>query len=234
MRNMLLRAVICGVACAGPYLHGASGDIIFTNTQVDEQGTGFGNVLTVLSLQATPSEFGSVLWDGVSDVLIGDYTNQSQTRTVTELSSAGIDETNFVVIFNINEGGDSNPVLTLHDFDVVFQDASGVELFRESFDAGAGLPLDLAGSGNGASGWLFDVNFTTNAAAAAAFFGTATNRIGMEITSGQAIANTKGGADSFFVAAHVPAPATIVTTLVGACSLTLILIRRRRTWRNRR
>ena len=45
MRNMLLRAVICGLACLGPYLHDASADIIFTNMQVDEQGTGFGNVL---------------------------------------------------------------------------------------------------------------------------------------------------------------------------------------------
>jgi hypothetical protein len=232
MRN-LLRAAFFGAACLGPYLHSASGEIIFTNTQVDEQGTGFGNVLTVLSLQATPSEFGSVLWDGVSDVLIGDYTNQSQTRTVTELSAAGIDDSNFVVIFNINEGGDSNPVLTLHDFDIVFQDASGAELFRESFDASGGLPLDLAGSGNGASGWLFSVNFTTNAAAAAAFFNVATNRIGMEITSGQAIANTKGGADSFFVAAHVPEPATFLSSLVGAGTLALVSIRRRRTRRSR-
>ena len=228
---MLLRAVFFGVACLGPCLHGAWGDIIFTNTQVDEQGTGFGNVLTVLSLQATPSEFGSVLWDGVSDVLIGDYTNQSQTRTVTELSAAGIDDSNFVVIFNINEGGDSNPVLTLHDFDIVFQDASGAELFREFFDAGGGLPLDLAGSGNGASGWLFNVNFTANAAAAAAFFTVATNRIGMEITSAQAIANTKGGADSFFVAAHVPEPATLVTALLGIGPLALWWIRQRRTSR---
>jgi len=223
-----LRVATIGIICLGACLPRiAAGDIIFTNTQVDEQGTGFGNVLTVLGLQATPSEFGSVLWNGAVDVLTDDATNQSETQTVADLVLAGIDESNLTLIFNINEGGDSDPVLTLHDFDVVFQDSSGAVLFRETFDSGAGLPLAQPGSGNGASGWRFDVNFTTNSVLAAAFFTNPTNRLGMEIVSDQAIANTKGGADSFFVAAVVPEPTTHLLLLLGTGPLVLWSMRRR-------
>jgi hypothetical protein len=183
-----LPAVVLAVAlinlCAS---ESAQCGLIFTNTPIDENGTGFGNRLTVLSLQVKPTEFGAVLWDGSNDLKTDGATNQSQTRTVAEMLSAGIDETNLTVVFNINEGGSPPPVLTLHDFDLVFQNAAGVELFRETFDAGAGLPLGTAGTGNGASGWRFDVVITTNAAAATTFFGTPTNRLGMEIKSNQAI-----------------------------------------------
>jgi PEP-CTERM motif len=208
----------------------AYGELIFTGTQVDQNGTGFGNVLTILSVQATSSEFGSVLWDGGSDVESDDATNQSQTRTVAQLLAAGIDETNLTLIFNVNEGGDTDPVLTLHDFHVVFQDASGAELFRETFDAGGGLDLASAGMGNGVSGWQFDVNFTANAAAAATFFGTLTNRIGMEIASDHAIENTKGSAESFFVAAPVPEPSALVQILLGLGLLAAWRSRRRVTF----
>ena len=197
-------------------------ELIFTNTPIDENGTGFGNRLTILSLQVKPTEFGTVLWDGSADVITDGATNQSQTRTVAEMLSAGIDEANLVVVFNINEGGSPPPVLTLHDFDLVFQDAAGAELFRETFDAGAGLPLGTAGTGNGASGWRFDVVFTTNAAAAVAFFDTPTNRLGMEITSDQAIENTKGGADSFYItspAQVIPEPSAIIYALLALAGI---------------
>jgi hypothetical protein len=197
------------------------GEIIFTAAQVDEHGTGFGNVLVVLAVQAKNSEYGSVLWNGSSDVETGDATNQSQTRTVAELTEAGIDETNLSLIFNDAEGGDADPVLTLHDFDLVFQDADGVELFRETFDSGGGLPLAGAGEGVGVSGWRFDVVFD-NGGDAAAFFDTPSNRIGMAIDCEQAIEDTKGAAESFYVAgraasgAHVPEPAALLQGLVAA------------------
>jgi len=223
--GILLLAMIC----AGEWLpRAADAGIVYTGNEVDQSGTGFGNVLTILAVQATPSEFGSVLWDGNDDVEAGDAANQSQTRTVSELLAAGIDETNLTLIFNINEGGDSDPVLTLHDFDLVFQNDAGAELFRETFDAGAGLDLDSAGTGNGASGWQFDVNFTTNAVIAAAFFDTLTNRIGMEVASDQAIDNTKGSAESFFVTSPVPEPSTLVQILLGLGALAAWRWRRKR------
>ena len=50
MKKTLLNCVLFGAVCLCPYLsQSASADIIFTNSQVDDNGTGFGNVLTVLS-----------------------------------------------------------------------------------------------------------------------------------------------------------------------------------------
>jgi hypothetical protein len=191
-----------------PFAATTNASIIFTNTQVNESGTGFGNVLTVLAVKQSgndTTEFGSVLWNGASDVL-STAENQSQTRTVTELLAAGVNAGNLQIIFNVNEGGDADPVLTLHDFSIVFQNAAGAELFRETYDSTGGTPLGAAGTGNGSSGWRFTVNFTANAAAAALFFGTTTNRIGMEIVGDEAIENVKGSAESFFVTAPVAAP----------------------------
>jgi hypothetical protein len=206
-------------------------ELIFTNTEVDENGTGFGSVLTILGLQNKSSEFGAVLWDGSDDVLTDGATNQSQTRTVAELLGAGIDESNLLVVMNVSEGNGPPPVLTLHDFDLVFQDAAGGELFRETFDAGAGLPLGTAGTGNGQSGWLFNVTFTTNAAAAATFFDTPTNRLGMEIKSDQAIENTKGAAESFYVtspaAIGIPEPSAIIHALLALVGIVAIRSSRR-------
>ncbi|MEX0677468.1 MAG: hypothetical protein WD063_10365 [Pirellulales bacterium] len=217
--------------CVCP-LRAAYCDIIFTNIQVDEKGSGYGNVLTILGVQANPSEYGAVLWNGSSDDKTGDAVNQSNTRTVEQLLDEGIDDTNMTLIFNVNEGGDNDPVLTLHDFDLVFQDASGAELFRESFDAGGGLPLGAAGTGNSASGWRFDVQFTNPLGAA--FFGTLTNRVGMEIASGEAIQDTKGAAESFFVTAPIPEPAAIVHGLLGLSFIAAWWLRRRRLLRHGR
>lgn len=192
--------------------------IIFTNTQVNESGTGFGNRLTVLSVQQkgnNTTESGSILWNGAADVDAGDATNQSETQTVADLLAEGINENTLTVIFNINEGGEPAPVLTLHDFSLVFLNAAGAEQFRETYSAPVGgLDLDQAGSGNGASGWRFDVAFD-NPAAAASFFSVPTNRLGMEIASGQAIEDTSGGAESFFVISPVPEPSSGLLCLVG-------------------
>jgi hypothetical protein len=89
------------------------------------------------------------------------------------------------------------------------------------------LPLAQPGSGNGASGWRFDVDFTTNAVVAAAFFTVPGNRIGMEIASDQAITDTKGGSDSFFVSAPAPEPATYLQLLLGIGTLAFWSMRRR-------
>jgi hypothetical protein len=205
----------------------AQATMTFTNTQVDENGTGFGNRLTILSVQANESEFGSILWDGSNDVDSGNATAQSATRTVTELLTAGITQDNFVVIFNINEGGDSAPVLTLQDFSLVFTSKAGVELFRETYNAGAGLPLDQAGNGNGASGWRFNVTFDGNAAAAASFFADPDNRVGMEVLRTEAILDTKGGSESFYVVSTVPEPSSGALAALAAVAIHPVLRRRR-------
>lgn len=218
IRLTIAATVICLLGVVSP----AGAAIIFTNTQVNESGTGFGSRLTVLAVQQqgnNSTEFGSILWNGAADVDTDDSTNQSETQTVADLLAEGINENTLTVIFNINEGGDAAPVLTLHDFALIFQNAAGAELFRETYTAPVGgLDLDQAGSGNGASGWKFNVAFA-NPAAAAAFFSVPTNRLGMVIASDQAIEDTKGGAESFFVIAPVPEPSSALLCLVGLGSV---------------
>lgn len=195
-----------------------AGTISFTNQTVDDLGTGFGNVLSLLVVHASPTEFGSVFWNGASDVIADNATNQSSTRTAGELLSAGITPTSgFSLIFNINEPGGA-PELRLFDFALRFTDSTGAPLFSDLvYDAPvAGLELTQVGGGTGGAGWRFTVDLTPTEATA--FYGDTSNRLGMYIESGQAITMSAGGPDSFYVGSHaaVPEPSTWVLAAVGA------------------
>lgn len=192
-------------------------------------GTGFGNVLEVLALHNNGSESGSILWNGTTDVSTGDATNQSQTRTVAELTAKGINATNFSLIFNLAQTG-SNPALDLHNFSLVFENAAGTTLFTAAFDPSdpsnsSTLGLTPAGQGVGTSGYEFPVTFTP--AEATSFFGTSTNRVGQIVPTNTPIDNTtNGGPDGFYIGkvAAVPEPTSGMAMLaLGAASL---LVRR--------
>jgi hypothetical protein len=173
-----------------------AGSISFTNTQVDLNGTGFGNVLNVLSLANRTSEFGSVLWDGGADVLTDDAANTSQTHTSAVLQSKGIGGVKMALYFNGNEPGNA-PGVTLGDFTLRFQKADGQKLFDVIYDApSGGLAISDFG-GTGQSGWLFEVSLTSGEASQ--FYGDAANRIGMLIDANNAITGTAGGAENFFL-----------------------------------
>lgn len=207
-----------------------AGDIVFTNSFVDQTGTGFGNVINVLSLQNDPSEFGSILLDsGGNDVEAGNATNQSQTRTVQELTDEGVNSSNFGIVLNINEAGPTPRDLTLNDFSFRFYtDTSDLtQFFDLTFDAPAGgLTLLEIDSGNGKSGWLFSAQFTP--AEASAFFADPDNRVGAFVVSGQAITGTTDGADSFRIIA-IPEPST-----TAAIGLGCLLLLARGRWMHRR
>ena len=194
--------------------------ITFSNTSVDEQGTGFGTILNVLSLQQqgnNTTEAGSVLWDGTQKVLSGDAANGSETPEVTQLSTALINGTNFGLILNLNEGG-TGASLVVDDFELVFQDSAGGTLFTAVYDAPAGgLPLQQIGSGQGAAGWLFNVSGFT--ATELQFFNDPNNRLGQRTINGFVFSDVNSGADNFYVAAVlsptgtqvVPEPMSIAT-----------------------
>jgi hypothetical protein len=216
MNDRILRSLWLSLASAFLCVASAGGGTIsFTGQSIDLQGTGFGTTLLSLVLHANDDEFGSVLRSGGSDVTIDDATNQSSTRTATELASANINDANFGVVFNIAEPGAGSDLL-LFDFSLRFTDSTGAALFADvTYDAPlAGLLLDQISGGVGGSGWLFKINLT--AAEALAFFAVGTNRVGMLIDQSQAIQDSGGGPDSFFFS---PEPNTLFLAVVGALAL---------------
>lgn len=205
-----------------------AGPIVFTNTPVSDNGTGFGNVLNVLSLQAqgnNTSEFGAALLN--NEFPVGDATNQAQTRTVGELTSAGITSDNFGIVLDLNEAANELSV-TLHNFTFRFYtDPSDLgQFFDLTFDSPVPLNLLTLNNGNGQSDWFFTVAFTP--AQATAFFSNSANRVGAYIVSGDAITDVSDGADSFSIAA-IPEPST--TAAIGLGFLLLVVSRRRRVSR---
>jgi hypothetical protein len=178
-----------------------AGVITFTNSTVDQSGTGFGTILNVLSVSQTANgttEFGKVSWDGANVVETGEATAQSESPSVAQMLAAGIDgnDAKFALIFNINEPGNATG-LKLNDFTLDFYAKNGALLFSVKFDAG---PLDLVqvGSGQGAAGYLFEVELTP--AEKLAFFADPDNHVGQTILSGNAISNVSGGAENFYIA----------------------------------
>jgi len=191
-----------------------AGTITFPNQTLDLSGTGFGNVLTVLAVHANKSEFGSVLWNGASDVITDDGTNQSQTRAISELTKIGItDSSKLGLVFNIAESG-NEPDINVFDFSMRFTDSTGAPLFGDvNYTApGGGLLITQVANGVGGAGWLFRVNLSPAEEALA--FGSSTNRIGMIITSGNAFTLSSGGPDSFFIT-NVPEPASLGLLVLG-------------------
>jgi hypothetical protein len=201
------------IACLAPAGISTSAVITFEGPSA-QNGTGFGAVLNVLSLQNRPQESGSIIREAGTDVRTGDATNQSQTRTVGEILAAGVDPTDFGVIFNINDPG-SSPNVTLNQFEVLFYDPADTLLFTAAYN-GPSLNLEPVNQGTGGSGYLFDIELT---AAEQQFFTNPENRIGLRVTT--PIQSTAAGPENFYL---IPAPGA--AALLGLAG---VLAGRRRT-----
>jgi hypothetical protein len=196
----------------------ASASLIFDDT-IDLSGTGIGNVLTVLTIQetgnrsagdsATPiadDESGCVAWNGTTDVIGtsacasftgftgfgGDEsTGASQTLTRT-LAEFGVTEAeDFAIVFNANEGSDSDVVL--QDMCASFFSAAGALLYTACLDAP--MTFTSVTGGTGTSGALFILDAAQALAATlAGAFSDPTNRVGIAGLAGDA----QSGPDTFF------------------------------------
>ena len=194
--------------------------------EVSQQGTGFGTVESLLSLQASPNESGSVTWNGSSDVLTGDAVGSSGTQTAITVAGAGGDASGFFMIFQVNNTG-SNPGLDLNDMSLIFQSPTGAILFTADFVDPAGTDAwdSLDGVGVGSSGYLFHVTF--GAGEAATFFGNPNNRVGQEVTFANQITSSDDGPDNFFLAesdegvppSEVPEPTSLLLLGSGLVGL---------------
>lgn len=183
--------------------------ILFTGTSTFTEGTGFGNVLNVLTLQVSSgSEYGSIT---PPDVESGDAMPSSTIRTIQELLDVGASATSFSVIFNVNQQG-VNDAVTIQNFSIDFYTSAGASLGSVTW-TGSEL-LDVAGQGTGSSGYLFDVTLTT----LAGVFSDPTNLVGMSVPSGSPILNANDGPENFYLGPGegqlVPEPSTLL--LMGA------------------
>lgn len=172
---------------------GASAAITFLGTY-DDSGTGFGNVLNVLTVQQNGSEWGSILRSGGADVMGGDAKNTSSTRTVAEMSANGVNAMNLGVVFNINEPGSADEV-TIQSFTMRFYHTNETAFFDLTWTG----PLTLSPfmNGTGGAGYAFSIELT--AGQAALFFADSSNRIGMIVPEGSPITDTFDGPENFYL-----------------------------------
>src|SRR4026208_764263 len=102
LRTFLIALAIFGIASLGSSMT-AKADGVLTNAGPSpDNGTGFGNVVNILTLQlggAGAGESGSVT---PGPVLSGDAKNTSQCATVAQLLAEGINQTNLGFVFNLN------------------------------------------------------------------------------------------------------------------------------------
>lgn len=193
----------------------ADAQLVYLGSQ-DFGGTGLGAVNTVLTIQNSDTEAGSVGLDNLGNQIItGDAkTGASQTQ-VRSLSSLGIHAASDLrVVFNANEPGtDAGNGINLSDLVLSIFSPTGSLLF----ESGAFSPVSFADTfnGTGNAGFVFGLDNTQAALAqAGAFSGNySANLVGLSAAASQ----SAGGSETFFItnASVVPEPATYSMLALG-------------------
>jgi len=130
-----------------------------------------------------------------SQKAIGTNSSDYFSRSAASLTAAGINASNFAVVFQVNE---SNGALTLNRFDVNFYNADGSLDFTAHYPdpvTDAGLILD--GTGQGTSGWVFAVINFADPTETSWFSGE--GYVGIAVSAQHAVIGPDSGADNFFL-----------------------------------
>ncbi len=231
-----IQAISCLFACFVLLFAPSAGQaayITFQDEFVEENGTGFGNVLNTLTLQqqgSATTEAGSVLWDGTNDVLSGDAKPQSQTVTVAQLTAEDFNASNLIIILNLNQTG-SDPWLDLHSFTVRFYTSVDGSSYFDAPYTGSTLALTPEGNGlgTGQAGHVFRITF--EGTQGDVFFGNDDHRIGVLVDT--PIDNqANSGPDNFYIGDAdvnhvVPEPGT-----AGLILVTVLMLLKRKVGRS--
>jgi hypothetical protein len=220
--------------------NGVAGLITFSGQQGAFTGTGIGSVFTIITLQQQGSgttEGGSVAWGGpvLQDVItpnpagtVKTGNSQTQTQLASSLTAAGINETNIVLVLQVNQNqGGANALNVNNPFTLNVYNNAGTLIDSATFTPGPPNSSTgaLPATGQGTSGFLFNVTGLN-----ANDFTTGTNRFGLSVGI---MNNANDGNDTFFLAnggAAQPVPAPPSVVMLGWGVLTLIGYR----WRRRR
>jgi len=235
----MLKAFFAAAALVVAASQSARGTIVFKQV-VELQGTGLGDVNTILTVQSQGSsstESGCVAFGGLP-VCFGtgntggdEQTGASQTRTRTIAQSGAASAAAFVVVFNAAEPAGNS--ITLDSLSVRFYSPTGTELYTASLAAPVQFPHTEPGTGNAGFVFVLD-NLQAAQAQAAGAFNNPANVIGLSA----GLSDATGGHETFFVASRpavgvpfevepepIPEPSTYLT--LGAGLLMLGFSRRR-------
>lgn len=189
------------------------------------QGTGLGAVNTILTIQNTGTETGSVGLDaGGNEVITGDAltgASQTQVRSLSELGITSAADIN--IVFNAVEPGNDDNSISLDNLVLSIYDPSGSVLFTS--DAFSPVFFENTFTGTGNSGFVFGLSATEISNAQQAFTGDfGQNLVGLSATASLASA----GHETFFVTTTpIPEPSTYA--MIGVGLLGLAFARRRKS-----
>jgi len=182
------------------------------------QGTGLGNVNTVLTLQSPGSsntESGGVTPAGTP----GDTVGVNSLRTISSSGAASASQLRIVLNAAEPQNGLQGITVSALTLNIYAPTGTGTTpLFSASLATPVNIPDTLPGIGN--SGFSFALDSTEAAQAQAAIFSSAGfggDRVGLMAT----LTNAEGGPDTFFLSNRIatPEPSTWAMVALGIAGL---------------
>ncbi|HEX9172597.1 MAG TPA: PEP-CTERM sorting domain-containing protein [Telluria sp.] len=220
-------AVAATLLCASASSHAS---LIYAGS-LQNTGSGFGNVNTVLTLNGSGNTAtGSVIRSGGADVTTGDATSAGVQNATFSFSQLNITNANQIrLIFNASEPGNVNNSINLDAMTLsIYSDIGGAALFSTSLAAGQFFATTENGIGSIGYAFILDAAST----ALAQSFVTGTNRIGLA----SSISLATGGPDTFLISIaagpqgpgnSIPEPGSLLLLGLGLAGITASGLRKR-------